>query len=90
MSVWEWSVFYQDHETFKYLGVLAGSRYYDEMGNELPLRQEIVKRASEAKRIADEERERKKKERLETREKKKKERELKNQQLKNNQRESIA
>ena len=69
MSVYEWSTFYEDHETYKYLGILAGSRYYDESGNELEIRKDIIARASEAKRIADEERERKKKARQAEREK---------------------
>ena len=63
MGVWEWSTFYEDHETYKYVGVLAGSKYFDDEGNELPVRQDIVKRASEAKAIADKEREEKKKKR---------------------------
>mmetsp|Transcript_21604 Transcript_21604/g.50821 ORF Transcript_21604/g.50821 Transcript_21604/m.50821 type:complete len:257 (+) Transcript_21604:95-865(+) len=63
MGVWEWSTFYEDHETYKYLGVLAGSKYFDDEGNELPVRQDIVKRASEAKAISDKEREEKKKKR---------------------------
>lgn len=72
MPVWEWSTFYEDHETYKYLGVLAGSRYFDEQGNETPVRQDIVRRASEAKRIADEERDKKRKERQAAREARKK------------------
>ena len=63
MGVYEWSTFYEDHETYKYLGVLAGSKYFDDEGNELPVRQDIVKRATEAKVIADKEREEKKKKR---------------------------
>lgn len=63
MPVWEWSTFYEDHETYKYLGVLAGSRYYDEQGNETQLRKDIVHRSSEAKRISEEERAEKKKKR---------------------------
>ncbi|KAL7539484.1 hypothetical protein ACHAXR_009337 [Thalassiosira sp. AJA248-18] len=72
MSAWEWSTFYEEHETYKYLGILAGSRYYDESGNELPLRQDIVNRSSEAKKAFDVEKERKKKERMEKREARKK------------------
>mmetsp|Transcript_30450 Transcript_30450/g.73446 ORF Transcript_30450/g.73446 Transcript_30450/m.73446 type:complete len:265 (+) Transcript_30450:187-981(+) len=72
MPVWEWSTFYEDHETYKYLGVLAGSRYFDKQGNETPVRKDIVRRASEAKRIADEERDRKRKERQAAREARKK------------------
>ncbi|KAL9189200.1 hypothetical protein ACHAXT_011690 [Thalassiosira profunda] len=72
MAVWEWSEFYQNHETYKYLGLLAGSRYYDEDGNELELRKDIITRSSEAKKVADEERERKKKERLAARQARKK------------------
>lgn len=72
MPVWEWSTFYEDHETYKYLGVLAGSRYFDKQGNETPVRKDIVRRASEAKKIADEERDRKRKERQAAREARKK------------------
>jgi len=72
MSVWEWSTFYEDHETYEYLGFLAGGRYFDELGNELPLRQDIIGRSSGAKEVADAERERKKKERMAAREAKKK------------------
>ncbi|KAL7544540.1 hypothetical protein ACHAWF_007918 [Thalassiosira exigua] len=64
MAVWEWGEFYEKHDTYTFLGVLGGSRYYDEAGVEQPLRKDIVVRCKEAKRIADEERERKKQERL--------------------------
>lgn len=68
MSVYEWSEFYANHETYEYLGVLAGSRFYGEGGEELQARRDIVARASEAKRVADEEKEKRKKERQAARE----------------------
>ena len=75
VPVYEWATFYEDHETYVYKGVLAGSRYFDEEGNETPLRKEIVKRASERKRIDDEEREAKRKKRQAEREARKKKKE---------------
>lgn len=63
-SILEWSQFYEDHETYQYLGILADSLYYDGAGNETELRKELISRATEAKRIMDEEREAKKKKRL--------------------------
>ena len=75
MPVWEWSEFYADHETYKFLGVLGGSRYYDEEGNELQLRKDIVHKSSEAKRIADAERDAKREARKKEREEKKKKKE---------------
>jgi len=64
VAIYEWSTFYQDHETYKYLGLLAGGKYFDEMGNELPLRQNVVERSSKAMEIMAVEKEKKKKERL--------------------------
>ena len=64
LATCDWGKFYEEHETYVYLGVLGESRFYDEGGNELPLRKDILVRCKEAKRIADEERERKKQERL--------------------------
>lgn len=64
VAVYEWSEFYADHETYKYLGVLGGSRYFDEGGGETPLRKDIVARSKETKKIQEEERERKRQERL--------------------------
>ena len=72
LGVWEWGSFYENHETYKYLGVLADSMYYDKEGNVLPVRQEIIKRANEAKKLADEEKEKKRTERMAAREKRKK------------------
>ena len=72
MPVWEWSEFYQNHETYKYLGVLGGSRYYDLEGNELQLRKDIISRSEAEKKKADEEREAKRKKRLADREARKK------------------
>ena len=64
LGVYEWSTFYEEHEMCIFVGVLAGSRYYDEDGNETELRRGIVEECSAAKKIADEERERKKAERM--------------------------
>jgi len=75
MPVWEWSEFYQNHETYKYLGVLGGSRYYDIEGNELQLRKDIISRSEAEKKKADEEREAKRKKRLADREERKKKKE---------------
>jgi len=75
MPVWEWSEFYQNHETYKYLGVLGGSRYYDIEGNELQLRKDIISRSEAEKKKADEEREAKRKKRLADREQRKKKKE---------------
>ena len=75
MPVWEWSEFYQNHETYKYLGVLGGSRYYDIEGNELQLRKDIISRSEAEKKKSDEEREAKRKKRLADREARKKKKE---------------
>lgn len=64
LGVYEWSLFYADHKKYTYMGVLAGSKYYDEFGNETQLRRAIVEPCSVAKAIQDEEREKKKAERL--------------------------
>ena len=64
LGVYEWSTFYEKHEKYVFVGVLARSRYYDEYGNETELRRKIVEECSAAKKIADEEREKKKAERM--------------------------
>jgi hypothetical protein len=64
IGVYEWAVFYEDHEKYKFMGVLANSRYYDANGIETSLRRDFVSRASAAKEIADAEREKRKKERM--------------------------
>lgn len=51
----EWSEFYPQHDTYTYLGVLGGSRYYDEEGNETQVRKDIVHKVNEVIRIAQEE-----------------------------------
>ncbi|KAL3822112.1 hypothetical protein ACHAXA_011890 [Cyclostephanos tholiformis] len=68
LGVYEWAIFYEKHEKYQFLGVLVGSRYYDVDGNETELRKTIVEKCSEAKKIADEEKERKKLERMAARE----------------------
>ncbi|KAL3795459.1 hypothetical protein HJC23_000817 [Cyclotella cryptica] len=77
MSVTEWSQFYEKHETYKFLGVLAGSKYYDEEGEEKEVRRIILDKAAEAKVQADKEKEEKKKARLEKKKREKEEREKK-------------
>eukprot|EP01082_Thalassiosira_pseudonana_P014713 g13198.t1 g13198 contig8:140454-141582(+) len=67
ISIYEWSEFYEKHETYKYLGVLVGSKYYDEEGRELPLRKTVVEKASEAKAVAEKEKEEKRRARKEKR-----------------------
>ncbi len=68
LGVYEWSTFYENHEKYQYLGMLAGSRYFNKDGNETELRRDIVEKCSVAKKIADEEREKKKTERMAARE----------------------
>jgi hypothetical protein len=68
LGVYEWAIFYEKHEKYKYLGILADSLYYDADGNETEFRRDMVERCSEAKKIADAEKERKKAERLAARE----------------------
>ena len=64
LGVYEWSTFYANHNKYTYMGVLAGSKYYDELGNETQLRRDIVEPCAIAKAIQDAEREKKKAERL--------------------------
>lgn len=77
LAVMEWSEFYEKHETYKYLGLLAGSKYYDEEGNEKEYRRIILEKAGEAKIQAEKEKEEKKKARLEKKKKLQEERERK-------------
>lgn len=51
----EWSEFYPKHDTYTFIGLLGGSRYYDEEGNETQVRKDIVHNAEEALRIQKEE-----------------------------------
>jgi len=67
MSVYDWSKFYEDHETYQFMGVLVDSKYYDENGEETDVRKGIVERASRAKVIAEKKKEERKKARLEKR-----------------------
>lgn len=67
MSVYDWSLFYEKHETYKFMGVLINSKYYNENGEETDVRKDIVGRASKAKAIVEKEREERKKARLEKR-----------------------
>ncbi len=64
LGVYEWSTFCEKHEKYIFVGVLVGSRYYDKYGNETELRWRIVEECSVAKKITDEEREKKKAERM--------------------------
>lgn len=77
LAVLEWSDFYAKHETYKYLGLLAGSKYYDDEGNEKEVRRIILEKAGEAKVQAEKEKEEKKKARLEKKQKLAEEREKK-------------
>ena len=77
MAILDWSEFYEKHETYQYLGVLAGSKYFDEEGKETEVRKIILEKAGEAKVQADKEKEEKKKARLEKKRKLQEERELK-------------
>ena len=77
MAILDWSEFYEKHETYQYLGVLAGSKYFDEEGNETEVRKIIMEKAGEAKVQAEKEKEAKKKARLEKKKKLQEERELK-------------
>lgn len=77
MAILDWSQFYEKHETYQYLGVLAGSKYFDEEGKETEVRKIILEKAGEAKVQADKEKEEKKKARLEKKRKLQEERELK-------------
>ena len=65
IGLYEWALFYDNHETYRFVGVLADSRYYDAQGVETSLRRDFISRASAAKEIVDAEREKKKKERME-------------------------
>ena len=67
MSVYDWSLFYEKHETYEFMGVLVNSKYYDENGEETEVRKDIVDRASRAKVIVEKEKEERKKARLEKR-----------------------
>ena len=77
MAVLHWSQFYENHETYEYLGLLAGSKYYDKDGNEENVRKVIIRKAEEAKASFDAEKEREKLEKLEKKRKRKEEREMK-------------
>ncbi|KAL3785523.1 hypothetical protein ACHAWO_001468 [Cyclotella atomus] len=77
LAVLEWSEFYEKHETYKYLGLLVGSKYYDEGGNETEVRKIIMGKAEEAKVVAERAKEEKKKARLEKKKKLQEEREKK-------------
>ncbi len=64
IGVYEWAIFYENHEVYKFMGVLGDSRYYDVNGIETSVRRDIVARASAAKEVADAEREKRRKERM--------------------------
>lgn len=68
----EWNEFYPQHDTYTYLGVLGGSRYYDEEGNETQVRKDIVHKANEVLRTQQEEWEASAEKRRKEREEKKK------------------
>jgi hypothetical protein len=68
LGVYEWAIFYEKHEKYKYLGILIDSLFYDADGNKTEFRQDFVDRCLEAKKVADEENERKRADRLAARE----------------------
>jgi cytochrome b involved in lipid metabolism len=72
MSVYDWSLFYEKHDVYTFMGVLINSKYYNEEGEETDIRKDIVKRASAAKEIVEAERAERKRKREEKRKKKKK------------------
>jgi cytochrome b involved in lipid metabolism len=72
MSVYDWSLFYEKHDVYTFIGVLINSKYYNEEGEETDIRKDIVKRASAAKEIVEAERAERKRKREEKRKKKKK------------------
>ena len=72
MSVYDWSLFYEKHDVYTFMGVLINSKYYNENGEETDIRKDIVKRASAAKEIVEAERAERKRKREEKRKKKKK------------------
>ena len=65
LAILEWSEFYEKHETYVYLGRLAGSKFYNEEGEETEVRRIVVERAMEARVLMEKEKEEKKKARLE-------------------------
>ena len=71
MAVLHWAQFYENHETYEYLGLLAGSKYYDKDGNEEYVRNLIISKAEEAKANFDAEKEMEKMQKLEKRRKRK-------------------
>ena len=72
MSVYDWSLFYENHDVYTFMGVLINSKYYNENGEETEIRKDIVKRASAAKEIVEAERAERKRKREEKRKKKNK------------------
>lgn len=72
MSVYDWSLFYEKHDVYTFMGVLINSKYYNENGEETDIRKDIVKRASAAKEIVEAERAERKRKREEKRKKKNK------------------
>jgi len=67
MSVYDWSLFYEKHETYTFQGVLINSKYYNELGEETEIRKDIVDRAKKVKVVVEKEREERKKARMEKR-----------------------
>ena len=72
MSVYDWSLFYENHDVYTFMGILINSKYYNENGEETDIRKDIVKRASAAKEIVEAERAERKGKREEKRKKKNK------------------
>ena len=76
MPVLHWAEFYEDHEVYEFLGLLAGTKYFDEDGSEGYTRKNIIRKAEEAKAISDEKKEKERQEKFKNRRKKKEEREM--------------
>mmetsp|Transcript_24494 Transcript_24494/g.37264 ORF Transcript_24494/g.37264 Transcript_24494/m.37264 type:complete len:264 (-) Transcript_24494:500-1291(-) len=64
VPVLEWARFYQDHETYKALGLFAGSQWFDANGVQTQARKDFARRAVTMEKIMHEEKQKKKAERL--------------------------
>ena len=85
LAILEWSEFYENHETYVYLGRLAGCKFYDERGEETKVRKIVVEKALEARAVAEKEKEEKKKVRLEKKRRLEEERRRKKVEMQQNQ-----
>ena len=85
LAILEWSEFYENHETYVYLGRLAGCKFYNERGEETKVRKIVVEKALEARAVAEKEKEEKKKVRLEKKRRLEEERRRKKVEMQKNQ-----